>query len=341
MTPADLNFPSNGAPTRGRSAISTYVVTGVAGFIGSHLAEMLLARGDAVIGIDAFTSYYPRKLKRANLEYLTDSSRFSFLEADLNDAPLESLFAGVDGVFHLAAQPGVRGSWGQGFEHYVRDNVQATSRVFDVAAAAGVRVVYASSSSIYGDAEGYPTTEATTPQPRSPYGVTKLTCEHLHRAFSLNKGLDAVGLRYFTVYGPRQRPDMATQRIAEALCGGGSFEVFGTGEQSRDVTYVEDAARATLTVMEVAPTDRVYNVGGGSETTLREIIATCEQITGETLEVTYTTVADGDVKRTAADTSLILEETGWSPQVSLEDGLTSQLARTMSHQAWEGTPAVA
>lgn len=171
--------------------------------------------------------------------------------------------------------------------------------------------------------------------PRSPYGVTKLCCEHLAQAFAFNKGLDSVGMRYFTVYGPRQRPDMATQRIAEALINGTGFTVFGTGEQSRDVTYVDDAVRATITVMETGPGNTVYNVGGGSETTLREIISTCEEITGRTLDVTYTEVAAGDVKRTASDTTRILEATGWSAETSLHDGLTSHLAWAMSRRAWD------
>jgi len=333
MAPADLtSIPDLITSTR-RAAVSTYVVTGAAGFIGSHLAEALLRRGDAVIGIDAFSDYYPRRLKQSNLMYLLDRPNFTFLEADLLDAPLEALVAGCHGIFHLAAQPGVRGSWGSGFEHYVRDNVQATQRVFEVASAAGIRVVYASSSSVYGDAEGYPTPEDTPAMPRSPYGVTKLCCEHLARAFALNKGLDAIGLRYFTVYGPRQRPDMATQRICEALNTGRGFEIYGTGEQSRDVTYVDDAVRATMTVMEVAPGGRAYNVGGGSETSLLEIISTCEEICSSTLDVRHKAVADGDVTRTAADTSLILEETGWAPEVGLEEGLTSQLAWTMSRRA--------
>jgi UDP-glucuronate 4-epimerase len=339
MPSADHPTLSVAGSTGRRPIVSTYIVTGAAGFIGSNLCEALLSRGDAVIGIDCFTDYYARRRKQANLMYLLDRPNFTFLEADLLDAPLDGLFAGADGIFHLAAQPGVRGSWGATFEHYVRDNVQATQRVFEFAAAAGVRVVYASSSSIYGDAEGYPTAETTPAMPRSPYGVTKLCCEHLARAFAVNKDLDAIGLRYFTVYGPRQRPDMATQRIAEALNTGNGFKVFGTGEQSRDVTYVDDAVRATMTVMELAPSGRAYNIGGGSETTLREIIQTCEHITGETLDVTYTPVADGDVKRTAADTSLIFEETGWFPEVSLEDGLTSQLAWTMSRRALSDVPA--
>jgi UDP-glucuronate 4-epimerase len=335
MTALNSLLASNGASTSGRRAISTYIVTGCAGFIGSHLSEALLARGDAVIGIDGFTDYYPRPVKQANLEYLLGHPHFTFLESDLLDAPLEELLPLVDGVFHLAAQPGVRGSWGATFQHYTRENIQVTQRIFETAADAGKRVVYASSSSIYGDAEGYPTREETQPMPRSPYGVTKLCCEHLAQAFAFNKGLDSVGMRYFTVYGPRQRPDMATQRIAEALINGTGFTVFGTGEQSRDVTYVDDAVRATITVMETGPGNTVYNVGGGSETTLREIISTCEEITGRTLDVTYTEVAAGDVKRTASDTTRILEATGWSAETSLHDGLTSHLAWAMSRRAWD------
>jgi UDP-glucuronate 4-epimerase len=340
MSPTGFPVVPASQPGWRRSIVSTFVVTGAAGFIGSHLSEALLARGDAVIGIDALTNYYPRRLKRFNLEYLLDQPHFSLVEADLVDAPLAGLMAGCDGVFHLAAQPGVRGSWGPTFEQYVKDNVRATQRLFDVAATTGIRVVYASSSSVYGDAAGYPTSEATPPKPRSPYGVTKLCCEHLAHAYAESMGLEAIGLRYFTVYGPRQRPDMATQRIAQALCAGHTFEVFGTGEQSRDVTYVDDAVRATLTVMEVAPANRLYNVGGGSETTLRHIIEVCEQVTGENLQVRHTALAAGDVKRTAADISRLFEETGWCPEVSLEDGLTSQLAWTMSRGAWTGAEAL-
>jgi UDP-glucuronate 4-epimerase len=229
--------------------VSTFVVTGAAGFIGSHLSEDLLSGGHSVIGIDSFTDYYERGLKERNLQGSTASERFRLLEVDLSTVDLSQIFAGVDGVFHLAAQPGVRGSWGDTFAVYLRDNVLATQRVFEAAAQLKVRVVYASSSSIYGDAESYPTPESTPPMPRSPYGITKLTCEHLARAF-VSGGLDAIGLRYFTVYGPRQRPDMAFTRIARAVLTGGTFTIFGTGAQSRDVTYVADAVSASRAIME-------------------------------------------------------------------------------------------
>jgi nucleoside-diphosphate-sugar epimerase len=327
-----------GVPTAGRRTTSTYIVTGCAGFIGSHLCEALLDRGDHVIGIDSFTDYYPRALKEANLQPLTARPGFVFVEADLVDAPVEALAAGTQGIFHLAAQPGVRGSWGETFALYVRDNVLASQRVFEAASGAGVRVVFASSSSVYGDAEAYPTSEDTPPQPISPYGVTKLCCEHLAAAYAQSKDLDHVALRYFTVYGPRQRPDMAGCRIATALADGGTFTVYGTGEQSRDVTYVEDAVRATITVMDGAPAGAIYNVGGGSETTLREIIALSEALTGRTLDARYTPVAVGDVRRTAADTTRIRLDVGWAPATPLEEGIVSHLAWVMSRDVHSSAP---
>jgi nucleoside-diphosphate-sugar epimerase len=319
--PSDRPF---GRPASARAA--RYVVTGAAGFIGSHLAAALLGRGDHVIGVDAFTDYYPRARKQANLARLLGHDGFTFLEADLAAAPLDFLVAGTSGVFHLAAQPGVRGSWGSTFAIYLRDNLLATQRLFEAAVRAGTRVVFASSSSVYGNAEAYPTSEDTVPRPVSPYGVTKLCCEHLADAYRSSAGLDYVAMRYFTVYGPRQRPDMAVERIACALVDGGPFEVYGTGEQSRDVTYVDDAVTATLAAMDAAPAGAVYNVGGGSETTLREIMDLCRQITGGELNVRYAPGAAGDVRRTAADTSRISDDVGWRPQTSLEEGLTSQLA---------------
>jgi nucleoside-diphosphate-sugar epimerase len=313
-----------------RRPAATYVVTGAAGFIGSHLAAALLDRGDAVVGVDAFSDYYVRARKESNLARLLGRSGFTFLEADVAEAPLDFVVAGTNGVFHLAAQPGVRGSWGSSFAIYVRDNVVATQRLFEAAARAGTRVVFASSSSVYGNAAAYPTSEDVVPRPVSPYGVTKLFCEHLADAYRSGTGLDFVAMRYFTVYGPRQRPDMAIERIASALANNGPFEVYGTGEQSRDVTYVDDAVTATLAAMDAAPAGAVYNVGGGTETTLREIIDLCQSITGRRLDVRHAAEAVGDVRRTAADTARIRADVGWTPQTSLEDGLTSQLASAAS-----------
>src|SRR5215210_2960792 len=305
--------------------MSRYVVTGCAGFIGSHLSEALLDRGDEVVGVDAFTDYYPRALKEANLAMLRPRHGFSFVEADLADARLEPLLAGTSGVFHLAAQPGVRGSWGDTFAVYARDNVLATQRVFEAALDIGVRVVWASSSSVYGNAEAYPTPEDTRPRPISPYGVTKLSCEHLAAAYVESFDLDHVALRYFTVYGPRQRPDMAFTRIVTALVEGAEFPMFGTGEQSRDVTYVGDAVAATVASMDRAPAGAAYNVGGGTEASLLDAIEICERLAGRPLSVTREPVAAGDVRRTAADTTRIRSELGWRPQTALGQGLEAQL----------------
>lgn len=305
--------------------MSRYLVTGCAGFIGSHLVERLLGRGDAVVGVDAFTDYYARERKEANLAEARKHPDFFFIELDLAEGSLEPLVAQVDGVFHLAAQPGVRGSWGDTFAVYARDNIYATQRLFEAAAAAKRRVVMASSSSVYGNAEAYPTSEEALPRPISPYGVTKLACESLARAYFETLGLEVVSLRYFTVYGPRQRPDMAFSRIVSALLDGATFRLFGTGEQSRDFTYVGDAVEATLAAMTGGRGSRIYNVGGGSETTLEHVIGICERLAGRRLEVDREPSAVGDVRRTSADTNLLRSELGWMPKTPLEEGLAAQL----------------
>jgi nucleoside-diphosphate-sugar epimerase len=245
------------------------------------------------------------------------------LRLDLAESALD--LDGVDGVFHLAGQPGVR-SFGDVFPLYVRRNLLATHRVLETAAAAGVRVVFASSSSVYGDAEAYPTSEDATPQPISPYGITKLGCEQLARAYGKGLGLDAVALRYFTVYGPRQRPDMFFRRVCDALLEGGSFEIYGSGEQSRSFTEVGDAVDATIAAMERAPAGALYNVGGGEEASMLEAIALLERISGRTLDVRHTGPATGDVRRTKADVTRIGEALGWAPGTPLEDGLTRMWA---------------
>src|SRR3989440_3818236 len=257
-----------------------FVVTGAAGFIGSHLAEALSAGGPDVLGVDCFTDYYDPALKEENAAGI-DVARLDLAEETLD-------LAGVDGVFHLAGQPGVR-SFGDVFDDYVRRNLLASRRVFEAAAAAGTRVVFASSSSIYGDAERYPTPEEAEPRPISPYGITKLGCEHLAHAYASSFGLDAVVLRYFTVYGPRQRPDMALARIVDALARGASFELYGDGLQSRSFTYVADVVAATLAAMEQAPAGALYNVGGGVEASMRDAIGTLEGVSGRTLDVVLVT----------------------------------------------------
>jgi UDP-glucuronate 4-epimerase len=297
-----------------------YVVTGAAGFIGSHLAEALQRAGHEVVGIDSFTDYYDIALKERNAQLLQDLA----LQVRRRDLARDELdFAGVDGVFHLAGQPGVR-SFGDVFPLYVERNVLASQRVFEAAAAAGARVVFASSSSIYGEAERYPTAEDVPPRPVSPYGVTKLACEHLARAYATSFGLDAVVLRYFNAYGPRQRPDMAFPRILDALASREPFALFGDGEQSRSFTFVADVVAASLLAMDRAPSGATYNVGGGEEATMNEALALAERISGRTLDVERTDAAAGDVRRTRADVTKARVELGWVPGTSLEAGLAAQ-----------------
>ena len=295
-----------------------YVVTGAAGFIGSHLSEALGAAGHDVLGVDSFTDYYDPARKRENVEGL------DVVEADVAAAELEPLLDGVDGVFHLAGQPGVRASFGADFELYVRRNVLASVRVFEAAAQRGKRVVYASSSSVYGDAESFPTSEDAQARPISPYGVTKLACEHLHYALARSSGLEAVGLRYFTVYGPRQRPDMAMTRMLEALAEGTSFPLYGDGSASRSFTYVTDAVAATIAAMHSGASGAVYNVGGGQEASMTEAIALAERLAGRELRIEPHVAATGDVRRTRADVRKALDELGWAPRTVLTDGLAAQ-----------------
>jgi nucleoside-diphosphate-sugar epimerase len=291
------------------------VVTGAAGFIGSHLAEALGAAGHEVVGIDCFTDYYDPALKQQNARGL-DVRRLDLSEDELD-------FTGFDGVFHLAGQPGVR-SFGDVFPLYLRRNVLATQRVFERAAADGVRVVFSSTSTIYGEAERYPTPEDTPPRPLSPYGVTNLACEHLALAYARSFGLDAVVLRYFSAYGPRQRPDMAFPRMIDALVGGPPFPLFGDGEQSRSYTYVLDVVNATIRAMSGARAGSILNVGGGEEATMNETIALLERISGRRLAVRREPAVAGDQRRTKADTGRIRAELGWEPRTSLEAGLRAQ-----------------
>ena len=290
-----------------------YVVTGAAGFIGSHLAEALQSAGHDVVGIDAFTDYYDPALKEENARGL-DVRRLDLAADELD-------FTGFDGVFHLAGRPGVR-SFGDVFPQYLRDNVLATQRVFEAAVRDRVRVVFASSSSVYGQTERYPTPEDTPPRPLSPYGITKLTGEQLARAYASSFGLDAVVLRYFNAFGPRQRPDMAFTRIALALASGERFTVYGDGKQSRGWTYVSDVVDATILAMQRG--SGTYNVGGAHEVSLQEAIAQFERISGRTLDAREDAAVPGDQRRTNADTTRIRSELGWEPRVGVEEGLQAE-----------------
>jgi UDP-glucuronate 4-epimerase len=302
------------------------VVTGAGGFIGSHVCEALVADGWRVTGIDAFTDYYDPADKEANVADLVARRAFDLVRGDLVDVDLESILRDQPLVVHLAAQPGVRGSFGDGFSQYVHDNVLATQRVFDAALAAGCRrVVYASSSSVYGDARHYPCPEDAETAPRSPYGVTKLTCERLADVYR-ELGLETVGLRYFTVYGPRQRPDMAIRRLCEAALHGQPFVLHGDGSASRDFTFVADAVAATIAALTAPDPGPVLNIGGGREATMLQVVRTIEILAETVLGFDRGPAQAGDVRRTAADTARARDRLGWVPSTNLVDGLAQQLS---------------
>ncbi len=307
--------------------VTKCLVTGVAGFIGSHMAESLLAQGYEVVGLDCFTDFYPRARKQHNLRQLRSSPGFRFLEADLCSAGLQPFLANVDCVLHLAAQPGVRSSWGRNFSSYTENNILATQRLLEAAKDTGLgRFVYASSSSVYGDTPDLPTREDSLLRPVSPYGVTKLAGEHLCRMYHLSFGLPTVVVRYFTVYGPRQRPDMAIYRFIKAIQDGRAIPVYGDGEQTRDFTYVGDAVEGTLRAMESNAIATVFNIGGGSRVTINETVRLLEQVIGRDALLDYQGAQPGDVRHTLSDTSRARQLLGFVPQVDLERGLEAQAA---------------
>lgn len=300
----------------------TCLVTGAAGFIGSHLAEALVARGYRVIGVDAFVDFYPRSMKEANLMSLSQAPTFQLIEADLGITDLVALLKGIDYVFHLAAQAGVRASWGNCFRTYVEHNVLATQRLLEAALKSGVRrLIYASSSSVYGDTPDQPAREDSRPAPVSPYGVTKLAAEHLCRLYTIEHGLPTISLRYFSVYGPRQRPDMAFHKFIRALLRNELLTIYGNGEQSRDFTYVGDIVAANLAAMQLGHHGACYNLGGGNHTTINEVLDLLELITGKYARVHYSARQPGDIAHTAADTTMARAELGFVPACSLYEGL--------------------
>jgi UDP-glucuronate 4-epimerase len=314
----------------------TVLITGVAGFVGSALARRLLADGEQVVGVDALTDYYDPALKNANLASLPREG-FTFVEADLNSVDLDALLDGVAVVFHEAGQPGVRASWGQEFATYLQANILATQRLLEAARRAPAlrRLVYASSSSVYGNARAYPTKEDDLPRPVSPYGVTKLAAEHLCALYAANFRVPTVSLRYFTVYGPRQRPDMAFNRFIRAALAGRTIEVFGTGEQVRDFTFVEDVVDANLRAAagDVAP-GSVFNVSGGTNVSVNEVLDELAGIAGHRLDVARTATVPGDVERTGGSAERIRTALGWCPTVGIAAGLRAQWASLAGGATW-------
>ncbi|TDX37803.1 UDP-glucose 4-epimerase [Halanaerobium congolense] len=305
-----------------------HLITGAAGFIGSNLAQKLLAAGEEVIGIDCFTDYYSRDLKERNIETILDNSNFTFLEKDLLKTDLQNLLKDVDYVYHQAAQAGVRSSWGEDFEIYNQNNILLTQKLLEAAKDAEnlKKFVYASSSSVYGDTDQLPMQEDNRLQPVSPYGVSKLAGENLAYLYYKNFKVPTVSLRYFTVYGEGQRPDMAFHIFIKAFLTGGKINIFGDGRQSRNFTYVGDIARANILAAKKAPAGEIINIGGsGRGIVLNETLDLIKELTNCETEINYTEKVKGDVKHTSADTSKAEKLLGYQPRVSFEEGLEREV----------------
>jgi UDP-glucose 4-epimerase len=311
------------------------IVTGAAGFIGSHLTAALLDRGAEVVGIDCFTDYYPRSIKESNLAVNVGRPGFRFIEAALQTTDLSALLDGATHVFHLAAQAGVRKSWGQDFRVYTDNNVDATQRLLEACVNRPLhRFVYASSSSVYGDNVSMPMREDALPQPVSPYGVTKLAAEQLCYLYFANHRVPTTSVRYFTVYGPRQRPDMAFHRFIRAALRGDPITLYGDGEQTRDFTFVSDAVAATIAAGDRGQTGVPYNVGGGSRVSVNKLFDIIATIHGAPLDIRREPAQKGDMRDTFADTTRARADLGFAPQVSLEQGIEAE------YRWLSGTPAL-
>jgi len=312
---------------------SKVIITGVAGFIGSSIAQRLLAEGTTVIGVDCLTDYYPRPIKEANLRPLLAQTSFTFIEKPIMEVDWAPLLDGCATVYHLAAQAGVRASWGQSFECYTTWNVLSTQHLLEAMKGTGARMVYASSSSVYGETDLLPMKEEHCPQPLSPYGVTKLAGEHLCVLYWRSFGVPTVSLRYFTVYGPKQRPDMAFHKFIKAGLLGQPITVFGDGAQTRDFTFVADAVEANLKAAALGRPGGVYNIGGGSRIALAQVLTLLERVMGRPLKLNRIERQHGDVTHTYADTSRAAADLGFAPRVGIEEGLAAEYAWFLENRA--------
>lgn len=307
--------------------MATHIVTGVAGFIGSHLAETLLNKGEKVIGIDQFNDYYDPALKRKNVAFVQKYQNFELIEGDIQNLEWQAILKNVEIVYHQAAQAGVRASWGSSFRHYTERNINATQVILEAAKEAKTlkRFVYASTSSVYGNAETLPTQETVAPQPVSPYGITKLAAERLCWLYHQNFGVPVTALRYFTVYGPRQRPDMAFHKFFKAAIFDEAIDIYGDGQQTRDFTFISDAVAANLAAATVAEAvGEVFNIGGGSRVVLADVLARIDEIVGHPIRKNFVEKAMGDARHTGADVSKAQKILGYNPQVGLVEGLTKE-----------------
>ncbi len=307
--------------------MATHIVTGVAGFIGSNLAQKLLEQGDQVIGIDQFNDYYDPSLKRKNAHILAKYPEFKLIEADIQALDWRQLLQGVEVLFHQAAQAGVRASWGDGFRQYTERNINATQIILEAAKETPSlqRMVFASTSSVYGNAETMPTPETLCPQPVSPYGITKLAAERLCWLYHQNFNVPVTALRYFTVYGPRQRPDMAFHKFFQAAIAGKPIGIYGDGKQTRDFTFISDAVAANLAAAVVPEAvGEVFNIGGGSRVVLLDVLDTMEKVIGKPIKRSHQGLARGDARHTAADVTKARTILGYNPQVSLAEGLAQE-----------------
>ena len=307
--------------------MATHIVTGVAGFIGSNLAETILKKGDRIIGVDQVNDYYNVDQKKANLAHLRQYEGFKFIQDDIQNLDWLELLKGVEVVYHQAAQAGVRASWGDGFRNYTERNINATQIMLEAAKETNSlqRFVYASTSSVYGNAETMPTPETIPPQPVSPYGITKLAAERLCWLYQQNFNVPVTALRYFTVYGPRQRPDMAFHKFFKAAIKDEAISIYGDGQQTRDFTFISDAIAANLAAGTVPEAiGEVFNIGGGSRAVLMDVLATMEEVIGQPIKKEFVAKARGDARHTSADISKAQKILGYNPQVSLAKGLARE-----------------